>query len=151
MTSEERTGREGRGGNREGAEVGGVIRVTQPAACFQSRRTEFPCRACGECPSVVHFPTRYVGHYCEKCCPACCQKPAVKEESGSVSTPPDRILTMQEASACLGLPITTVARLVRETTIWRTKMGDGRWGIKESELRRFLSGRPESKQRAKEK
>jgi hypothetical protein len=44
-----------------------------------------------------------------------------------------------------------VARLVRETTIWGTKMGDGRWGIKESELRRFLSGRPESKQRAKEK
>jgi len=68
-----------------------------------------------------------------------------------VSTPPDRILTMQEASAYLGLPITTVARLVRETTIWGTKMDDGRWGIKESELRRFLSGRPEAKQRAKEK
>jgi hypothetical protein len=30
-------------------------------------------------------------------------------------------------------------------------MDDGRWGIKESELRRFLGGRPEAKQRAKEK
>ena len=68
-----------------------------------------------------------------------------------MSTPPDRILTMQEASACLSLPITTVARLVRETTFWGTKMDDGRWGIKESELRRYLGGRPEAKQRAKEK
>jgi hypothetical protein len=152
MRSEERTGRRRPGGKREGADVeGGVMRVTQPAACFQSRRTELPCRACGECPSVVHFPTRYVGYYCEKCCPACRQKPAVEGESGSVPTPPDRILTMQEASACLGLPITTVARLVRETTIWGTKMDDGRGGIKESELRRFLSGRSEAKQRAKEK
>ena len=83
MTSEERTARakEDRGGKREGAEAeGGVMRVTQPAACFQSRRTELPCRTCGERPSVVHFPTRYVGYYCEKCCPACRQKPAAKGE-----------------------------------------------------------------------
>ena len=68
-----RPGEEGCGGKREGAEAeGGVMRVTQPAACFQSRRTE--------CPGVVHFPTRYVGYYCEKCCPACRQKPAAKGE-----------------------------------------------------------------------
>jgi excisionase family DNA binding protein len=58
-----------------------------------------------------------------------------------VLTPPDRILTMQEAAAYLGLPLATVARLVRETTLWGTKMDDGAWGIKKSELLRFL-GRP---------
>jgi hypothetical protein len=39
--------------------------------CFQSRRTDFKCRACGERPDEVHIPTRYLGYYCEKCCPAC--------------------------------------------------------------------------------
>jgi excisionase family DNA binding protein len=68
-----------------------------------------------------------------------------------MSIPTDRILTMKEAAARLSLPIGTVARLVRETTIWGTRMDDGGWGIKESELRRFLSGRLEEKQRSKEK
>jgi excisionase family DNA binding protein len=54
--------------------------------------------------------------------------------------PEDRILTMQEAAAQLGLSMSTLLRLVRETTIWETKMDDGGWGIKESELRRFLDG-----------
>jgi len=56
------------------------MRETQPAACFQSRHSELPCRTCGKHPDVVHFPTRYVGYYCEKCCPACRQKPAAKRK-----------------------------------------------------------------------
>jgi excisionase family DNA binding protein len=64
-----------------------------------------------------------------------------------VSMPPDRILTMHEAAERLGLPIGTVARLVRETTIWGARMHDGQWGIRESELQRFI----EAMQRAKEK
>jgi excisionase family DNA binding protein len=46
---------------------------------------------------------------------------------------------MREAAAYLGLPLVTVARLVRETTIWGTKTDDGGWGIKKSELLRFLN------------
>jgi excisionase family DNA binding protein len=64
-----------------------------------------------------------------------------------VSTPPDRILTIKEAAERLGCPAEVVTRLVRETTIWGTKMDDGGWGIKESELQRFI----ETMQRAKEK
>jgi excisionase family DNA binding protein len=68
-------------------------------------------------------------------------------EMSSVSTPPDRILTIQEAAQRLGCPAEVVTRLVRETTLWVTKMDDGGWGIKESELQRFI----EAMQRAKEK
>ena len=68
-------------------------------------------------------------------------------EMSSVSTPPDRILNIQEAAQQLGCPAEVVTRLVRETTLWGTKMDDGGWGIKESELQRFI----EAMQRAKEK
>jgi hypothetical protein len=54
---------------------------------------------------------------------------------------------MKEAADRLACPAEVVARLVRETTIWGTKMDDGGWGIKESELQRFI----EAMQRAKEK
>jgi excisionase family DNA binding protein len=54
---------------------------------------------------------------------------------------------MQEAAERLGCPAEVVIQLVRETTIWGTKMDDGGWGIKESELQRFI----EAMQRAKEK
>ena len=64
-----------------------------------------------------------------------------------MSTPSDRILTMQEAAERLGCQAEVVIQLVRETTIWGTKMDDGGWGIKESELQRFI----EAMQRAKEK
>ena len=64
-----------------------------------------------------------------------------------MSTPPDRILTIKEAAERLGCPAEVVTRLVRDTTIWGTKMDDGGWGIKESELQRFI----EAKQLAKEK
>ena len=64
-----------------------------------------------------------------------------------MSTPPDRILTIKEAAERLGYRAEVVSRLVRETTIWGTKMDDGGWGIKESELQRFI----EVRQRAKEK
>jgi excisionase family DNA binding protein len=54
---------------------------------------------------------------------------------------------MQEAAERLGCQAEVVIQLVRETTIWGTKMDDGGWGIKESELQRFI----EAMQRAKEK
>ena len=54
----------------------------------------------------------------------------------------DPILTMQEAAERLGIPVRTLQRHVRETTIWATKMEYGSdWGIKESELQRFLNVR----------
>jgi hypothetical protein len=55
----------------------GMMSDAEPMACFQSSRTDLKCRACGECSIVVHFPIRYVGSYCEKCCPACRLKAAV--------------------------------------------------------------------------
>ena len=64
-----------------------------------------------------------------------------------MSTPPDRILIMREAAERLACPTEVVARLVRETTIWGTKRDDGGWGVKESEIQRFI----EATQRAKEK
>jgi excisionase family DNA binding protein len=64
-----------------------------------------------------------------------------------VSIPPDHILTIKEAAERLGCPAEVVTRLIRETTIWGTKMDDGGWGIKESELQRFI----EATQREKEK
>ena len=51
----------------------------QPAACFQSSRTYLKCRTCGERPDVIHIPTRHIGYFCGKCCPACPQKRAAKE------------------------------------------------------------------------
>ena len=54
---------------------------------------------------------------------------------------------MKEAAERLGYRAEVVARLVRETTIWGTKRDDGAWGIKESEIQRFI----EATQRAKEK
>ena len=54
---------------------------------------------------------------------------------------------MKEAAERLACPAEVVAQLVRETTLWGTKMDDGGWGIKESELQRFI----EATQRAKEK
>jgi excisionase family DNA binding protein len=55
---------------------------------------------------------------------------------------------MKEAAERLACPTEVVARLVRETTIWGTKMDDGGWGIKESELQRFIEAmqpRPKEK------
>jgi excisionase family DNA binding protein len=74
----------------------------------------------------------------------CCAR---GEGMSGMSTPPDRILTMKEAAERLACPAEVVAQLVRETTLWGTKMDDGGWGIKESELQRFI----EAMQRAKEK
>jgi excisionase family DNA binding protein len=70
-----------------------------------------------------------------------------RRRSDRLSIPPDRILTMKEAAERLACPAEVVAQLVRETTLWGTKMDDGGWGIKESELQRFI----EATQRAKEK
>ncbi len=64
-----------------------------------------------------------------------------------MSTPPDRILTIKEAADRLGCLAEVVTRLIRETAIWGTKRDDGAWGIKESEIQRFI----EATQRAKEK
>ena len=70
-----------------------------------------------------------------------------RRESECVPAPSDRILTMKETAERLGCSAEIVAQLVRETTLWGTKMDDGGWGIKESELQRFI----EAKQRPKEK
>jgi len=45
--------------------TGAVVR------CYQSRITQRLCAGCGEITKKVHIPTRYVGYYCGKCCPAC--------------------------------------------------------------------------------
>jgi hypothetical protein len=58
---------------------GGMMSEAQPAACYRSQLTTISCRACGERTDLVHFPTRYIGCYCSKCCPACNPKPAAKE------------------------------------------------------------------------
>jgi hypothetical protein len=52
---------------------------TKPLACYQMSRTVLACKACGKRPDVLHIPTRVVGTYCPKCCPACRRKPAAKE------------------------------------------------------------------------
>ena len=54
------------------------MREPQPAACYQSRRVWLRCRACSARPGVLHIPTRYIGYFCGKCCPACREKPAAK-------------------------------------------------------------------------
>src|ERR1019366_3693287 len=74
-------GEEGGGGKREGPggegeEAEEVTRVYSPTSCLQSQATHLSCRTCGEHPSVVHIPARYVGYFCGKCCPACRRKPA---------------------------------------------------------------------------
>jgi excisionase family DNA binding protein len=47
---------------------------------------------------------------------------------------------MEEAAERLGIPISTLLRLVRETTIWPAEKPDGTRGIRESEVRRFIAG-----------
>jgi hypothetical protein len=55
-----------------GEHVGGDIpRADAVARCYQSRITQRRCAGCREVPKTVHIPTRYVGYYCGKCCPAC--------------------------------------------------------------------------------
>jgi hypothetical protein len=58
---------------------GGMMRASEQVACIQSSPTDLHCRTCGKRPGVLHTPTRYFGYYCEKCCPACREKPAAKE------------------------------------------------------------------------
>ena len=52
--------------------------MSEPIPCFQIRRSIETCRACGKGSAVVHLPTKFIGYYCEKCCPACNSKPAAK-------------------------------------------------------------------------
>ena len=60
-----------------GEHAGGDIQRTGAVArCYQSRITQRRCAGCGEVPKTVHIPTRYVGYYCGKCCPACSRETA---------------------------------------------------------------------------
>jgi hypothetical protein len=53
----------------------------KPAACFQSLLTGLrSCQTCRQHTGVIYIPTRDVGYYCPKCCPACRDKPAAKGE-----------------------------------------------------------------------
>jgi excisionase family DNA binding protein len=57
----------------------GRRKSSKPAACYQTSRTGFnACQTCGELPSVIHIPICIVGYFCEKCCPACRERPAAK-------------------------------------------------------------------------
>jgi hypothetical protein len=56
-----------------------MMRDTEPAACYQSRRVWLRCRTCGARPGVLHIPTHYIGYFCGKCCPACRLKLVAKE------------------------------------------------------------------------
>src|SRR5262245_51602324 len=54
--------------------------VSNQSSCFQSRFVRSACAKCGEDASPVHLPGGYLGHYCEKCCPACVGKRAAERE-----------------------------------------------------------------------
>jgi hypothetical protein len=54
--------------------------VSNQDSCLQSKFVHSVCATCGEDASPVHLPSGYLGHYCEKCCPRCAGKPAVKGE-----------------------------------------------------------------------
>src|ERR1700678_689518 len=52
--------------------------------------------------------------------------------------PSDKILTGAQAAKRLGLPLSTVRRLVRDGTLWPTPMENGKAGVRESEIQRFF-------------
>jgi len=52
--------------------------------------------------------------------------------------PPDKILTGAQAAKRLGLPLSTLRRLVRDGTLWPTPMENGKAGLRESEIQRFF-------------
>jgi len=52
--------------------------------------------------------------------------------------PADRILAFSQAAKLLDVQIATLRRLVREGTLWATRMKNGELGLRESEIRRFI-------------
>lgn len=52
--------------------------------------------------------------------------------------PVDRIFNCNQAAKRLGVPLSTLRRLVRDGTLWATAMEDGAVGLKESEIQRFI-------------
>ena len=47
------------------------MREPEPARCYLSRRVWLRCRTCGARPGAIHIPTKFIGLFCGKCCPAC--------------------------------------------------------------------------------
>lgn len=55
-----------------------------------------------------------------------------------ISDTSDKILTGAQAAKRLGLPLSTLRRLVRDGTLWPTRMENGKAGLLESEIQRFF-------------
>ena len=53
------------------------------------------------------------------------------------NVPAEGILTGSEAAKRLGMPLTTLRRLVRDGTLWTASMENGAVGLRESEIQRF--------------
>ena len=52
--------------------------------------------------------------------------------------PADKIFTSSQAAKRLGIPLSTLRRLVRDGTLWAVRMKNGEVGLTESEVQRFL-------------
>lgn len=53
------------------------------------------------------------------------------------NVPAEEIFTGSEAAKRLGMPLTTLRRLVRDGTLWAASMENGAVGLRESEIQRF--------------
>ena len=60
----------------------------------------------------------------------------------------DEIFTGSQAAKCLGIPLSTLRRLIRDGTLWTTPMTNGGMGLSKSELQRFIDRHEKSAQRA---
>jgi hypothetical protein len=55
--------------------------MPEPAACcYRSAISPHRCSKCGCYPVLVHIAAAYTGFYCPRCCPACHERPAAKED-----------------------------------------------------------------------
>lgn len=52
--------------------------------------------------------------------------------------PADKIFTCSQAAKRLGIPLSTLRRLVRDGTLWTVRMKNGEVGLKESEVQWFI-------------
>jgi hypothetical protein len=56
----------------------GGAKSIKPATCYQVSHADRYCNMCGQQPVFIHLPTHRTGYFCEKCCPACRDKPAAQ-------------------------------------------------------------------------
>jgi hypothetical protein len=59
-----------------GTVAGGENRLMPSKRCYQLPYVHRLCSKCGRLSVSVHVPIEHVGYFCERCCPACSQKPA---------------------------------------------------------------------------